>query len=366
MENANKSLDNIHPGKILNEKLIESGYSQREVAAILGIAHSHLNDILNGKKNINPSIAISLEAIKIENAIFWLNLQMVYQLNQLRNDSEMIKKNSAIEEWNSYVNLIPVKYFKNQGILTDSIIENIKIINDLYGVTNTETLKNKIDNFNPVRYRKSSAFAEESKNVLAWEVLAAKKAHEVKVKVPFDPSSKENLVLELNANFNKNKNTLENTAKILSKYGIKFIVLDRPDKTPVDGKTFKLDESPAICLTLKYKRLDNFAYTIMHELGHVFLHLTNNNQYSEGFYSDVKSIEFMKEELEADKFATDNLIPQTEWENFYYSFNFTDDNILRFSQKIKVHPAIIRGRICYLHNEYYQRRTKLNALNVRT
>lgn len=355
-----------HPGAALNQKLLDRGISQREIASILGIAHSHLNDILNGKKNINASIAVSLEAIGVGNASDWLKLQIEYQLEQVRKDHNIMKKTRSIEDWNSYMHLIPVKYFKNQGVLGEDIVENIEIINSLYGVRDFDTLQQRVSGFNPVRYRKSAAFTEERQNVLGWEVLAAKKASEVKIKEVFNASNKGKLIAELNSLFYKNVKTLENTSRILSKYGIKFVVLDRPTQTPVDGKTFKIDDVPAICLTLKYKRLDNFAYTLMHELGHVFLHLTQDDQYKDGFYSDDKPLELIREEAEADRFATINLIPESEWDKFYYMYNFSDEAILSFSQKVGVHPAIIRGRICYLHNEYYQRRTKINALNNRT
>lgn len=368
MENKIIKSQVSHPGVLLNQKLklLDRGISQREIASILGIAHSHLNDILNGKKNINVSIAVSLEAIGIGNASDWLKLQMEYQLEQVRNDHNTIRKTRSIQDWNSYMSLIPLKYFKNQGVLGEDIAENVEIINSLYGVTNFEALEQRVSEFNPVRYRKSAAFTEERQNVLGWEVLAYKTASEVKVKESFDPSNRDSLVSELNSIFKKNIKTLENTGKVLSKYGIKFAVLDRPAQTPVDGKTFRIGDAPAICLTLKYKRLDNFAYTLMHELGHVFLHLTQDNLYKDGFYSDDKPLDLVKEEAEADKFATTNLIPETEWNDFYYSYNFSDEAILKFSKKVGVHPAIVRGRICYLHNEYYQRRTKINALNTRT
>ena len=47
----------IHPGLILEEILIESGITQRELASKINIAHSLLNNILKGNRNINVNIA---------------------------------------------------------------------------------------------------------------------------------------------------------------------------------------------------------------------------------------------------------------------------------------------------------------------
>ncbi|MCR9171091.1 MAG: ImmA/IrrE family metallo-endopeptidase [bacterium] len=355
----------IHPGITLNELFKERDISQREFASIIDIAHSHLSDILNGKKPINASIAISLQAAGFKNAEYWMQEQIKFTIQEMLGDEKVVAKTDAIKDWNKYIDLIPVKFFKQHNLIGEDNRKNVALINDLYGVNNFDELKSRINKFSPARYRKSSAFKEVKSNLLAWEVLAKSKARDVKVINKFKKSFKNDLLSELNAIFYKNIDTLSKTKKVLSKYGVRFSTLDRPPQTPVDGKTFMVDGEPAICLTLKYKRLDNFAFTVMHELGHVFLHLTESDKYHE-FYSDFRPLDMVKEESEADRFATEALIPQAEWEQFYYNYDFTDASIKRFARKLKIHPAIIRGRVCHHHNEYYRRRSSINKDNTRT
>ena len=119
---------------------------------------------------------------------------------------------------------------------------------------------------------------------------------------------------------------------------------------------------PSIVLSLKYKRLDNFAFTIMHELGHVFLHLTGDYQGHSFFINSSKNDTL---EFEANQFARNKLIPESEWEYFEIANNiFTDDVILNFAKKIKVHPAIVRGRVCFEHNKYYRRKSSITSTNI--
>jgi HTH-type transcriptional regulator/antitoxin HigA len=355
----------IHPGITLNELFKERNISQREFATIIDIAHSHLSEILNGKKQINASIAISLQAAGFKTAEYWMQEQIKHQIQEILTDKKVIAKTDAIKDWNSYLDLVPVKFFKQHNFIGEDTRKNVEFINQLYGVNNPFELKTQIENFAPSRYRKSSAFAEEKSNVLAWEMLARQKVKDVKINNAFTKNFKIDLLTELNAIFYKNSDTLSKTKKVLGKFGVRFSTLDRPPQTPVDGKTFMIDGEPAICLTLKYKRLDNFAFTLMHELGHVFLHLTKSGKYQE-FYSDFRPLDMVKEESEADRFATEALIPQSEWEQFYYNHDFTDVAIKRFARKIKVHPAIIRGRVCHHHNDYYRRRSSINSDNTRS
>lgn len=150
--------------------------------------------------------------------------------------------------------------------------------------------------------------------------------------------------------------------KILNKYGIKFFILDRPAKTPVDGKSFMSRDNPAIVLSLKYKRLDNIAFTLLHELGHVFKHLTNPKYNKMDFFVNSSSTAF--EEFEANTYAREKLIDSSTWNDFILQNDvFTDEVILKLSDKIKVHPGIIRGRVCFEFPDYYRKGTTITEMN---
>jgi HTH-type transcriptional regulator/antitoxin HigA len=195
-------------------------------------------------------------------------------------------------------------------------------------------------------------------------LLAEYKAKQISVK-PFNKDAQDELIGELNYCFYKNKNTIGKVKTILGNYGIKFFTLDRPSQTPVDGKSFMCGNSPTVVLSLKYSRLDNFAFTLMHEIGHVFLHLTKTKYHDQAFFVNAPNVE--KEEREADDFAERNLIPVISWKKFVLeNYDFEDDIIEDFSKKVKVHPAIILGRICYENPEYYRKRSAIKAINILT
>ncbi len=353
----------IHPGFLLDNMLNDKDLSQRDLAARIDIAHSLLNNILKGNRNINVNIAISLESAGFKAADYWLTKQMRYNLHVAQNDEEVIRKKKAIEIWNKMENILPLSYFKKQDIGISSS-DDIDKIYEVYGVKDFESLNDKINNFNPTYFRKSSKFIENKNNVLAWSLLAEYKLKGEKVKT-FSRKNEKLLLEELKNCFYKKKDVINDTKTILKKYGIKFIVLTRPSQTPVDGKSFMSEKNPAIALSLKYKRLDNFAFTLFHEVGHIFEHLTHPSKpeyRGAQFFVNSSNTELV--EFEADKYASNNLIDPDLFNDFIaLNEDYTDDIILDFSKKNKIHPGIVRGRVCHENNEYYRKRSSITAMN---
>jgi addiction module HigA family antidote len=51
----------IHPGEILREELEARGIRQKDFAKAINVSASHLNEFINGKRNLNEDLAIKLE-----------------------------------------------------------------------------------------------------------------------------------------------------------------------------------------------------------------------------------------------------------------------------------------------------------------
>lgn len=172
-----------------------------------------------------------------------------------------------------------------------------------------------------------------------------------KVVKDFEVRKEEELVKALNEIFRKNKSTIGKTVEVLADYGIKLIVLPHPEKCALDGISFWSNGNPAIGVSVRHKRIDNFAFTIMHELGHVFKHLINNNT-AEFIDLDkennIPEYKNRKEEKEANEFASNSLIVINEWKKFKTANpSFSKQAIVDFAKINKLHPAIVQGRYCF-------------------
>jgi len=162
----------------------------------------------------------------------------------------------------------------------------------------------------------------------------------------------------LQKTFFENFNVKDRTKKLLENYGIKLVYLDKFDKTPIDGFSFWSGNNPTIALSVRHKRIDNFAFTIFHEIGHIKLHLKEDKE--RRFIDIIGSTDKDGFELQADEYAQKSLISDDQWNelvNFYTPLN--DDKILEFGAKHKIHPAILLGRACWEMN-YYAIKSKID------
>jgi HTH-type transcriptional regulator/antitoxin HigA len=135
----------------------------------------------------------------------------------------------------------------------------------------------------------------------------------------------------------------------LAELGVIFITLDHLPGTYLDGAALRrTDGRPVIAMTLRYDRLDNFWFTLLHEFCHVARHLDANRQF---IVDDLEVKTSDDIEAEADKFAQDTLIPPEVWES-HSSPDLDTGEIQEIASKAEVHPAIVAGRWQRDHSDY--------------
>lgn len=74
----------FHPGEYLYDELTARSITQREFAVQIGIAPSALNELIAGKRNISPMLAVKLETVLGISADTWIRLQAQYELDAYR------------------------------------------------------------------------------------------------------------------------------------------------------------------------------------------------------------------------------------------------------------------------------------------
>jgi HTH-type transcriptional regulator/antitoxin HigA len=139
--------------------------------------------------------------------------------------------------------------------------------------------------------------------------------------------------------------------EFLNRSGIHLVIEKHLPKTHLDGAAlWASTDRPVIALTLRYDRLDNFWFTLCHELAHVSLHLKDSSK--EAFVDDLEAHVVSAAESEADAFAADVLIPKTEWEKSGLQNKWSSYAVITFANKLRIHPAIVAGRIRKERNNY--------------
>jgi len=191
-----------------------------------------------------------------------------------------------------------------------------------------------------------------------WQVLA--RANEERPKADYKRGTKRGTVtldfLKKVARLSWSEDGPRLAKEFLAKHGIPLVTERHLPKTHLDGAALRLgDGRPVIGLTLRYDRIDNFWFCLLHELAHVGRHMDNDR--GEAFVDDLtlRKLDGRREdprEAQADEWAEEALIPRTVWEASAVRDQPTPMAVMNLANALQVHPAIVAGKVRYERQNY--------------
>lgn len=151
---------------------------------------------------------------------------------------------------------------------------------------------------------------------------------------------------------------------VLADRGIVLIVEPQIPGLKIDGAAFIVDGRPVIGMTVRTDTVDNFWFTLMHELAHVTLHFSTG--LAVGFYDQTdQETSVDEQEEEANRFASNLLIPEERWRRSTARIAKSAAVIERFANELGIHPAIVFGRIRKERGEWSLFANKIGRNTVR-
>lgn len=139
--------------------------------------------------------------------------------------------------------------------------------------------------------------------------------------------------------------------EFLNKSGIHLITERHLPKTFLDGAAMRLEDgSRLVALTLRHDRLDNFWFTLLHELAHLSKHLDGPDV--DVIFDDLDNESTEAWEREADALAGEALIPSKAWKQAHLLKTPSAERVIAFAEELRIHPSIVAGRIRYETNNY--------------
>ena len=181
-----------------------------------------------------------------------------------------------------------------------------------------------------------------------WQVMATAQEH--LPDADYEPGTVNPEFLRCLAELSTSGDGPRRARDFLAQSGIGLHAVRHLQRTHLDGAAVLLvDGRPVIGLTLRYDRIDNFWYTLMHELAHVSLHLDNGGE-DTAFVDDhslrgVEPAAGDSKEAQADRMAEDALIPPDIWRDGAILNRPTTMAVLDLAAEARVHPAIVAGRV---------------------
>lgn len=325
------------PGEFIKEELEARNWSQTELAEIIGREPKVVSDLVTGKRGVTPEIARALSDAFGTSAQYWMNLDSLYRIGRVSDADDTIARRARLYE------LAPIKEMVKRHWVEWS--ENVQVlehrVEQFFGVS---TLDDRIEFPHAARRGTQKITPAQT----AWLFRARQLAPAVHAK-PFSAQSFRNALGELETLL-ASVQEVRHVPRVLATAGIRLLVLEHLPQTRIDGVTFWLNSgSPVIALSLRYDRIDAFWYTLAHELGHVKRRDGLRRQAmldTDIVGTDVEPAN-RGAEREADAFAAEFLVAQSELDNFVLRVGplYGKAKIRNFASRIGVHPGIVVGQL---------------------
>lgn len=296
-----------HPFDILRKELNAREISNKDFAKRIGMQASNFSRMLKNKDELTPNLAIELERELGIPSEHWLGYMTDYLRDVVlvaeRDKREEIEK---VEE-NKFAQKINVEKFYERLNLTlkplSQKITELKKYSNIIFAPETE--------LKFCAFKKSEKRLTDNKALLTWIVIATALADRISQNYTYVKGNADKASIEIAELANKELVTKNEVERILNKYGIGYAHLEKFDKTPIDAYTTLRNDVPVIFATYRINDSDKFAFDILHELGHIALHIEKDIRTCFLNINGEDTNERL--EKEADAYAQEKLIPLSDW-----------------------------------------------------
>ncbi len=346
----------VPPGATLEETLDALGLTQKGLSDRTGLTTKTINEIIKGKAPITAETALMFEKVLGAPARFWNSLE--------RNYREDIARSAESEKLRGKVNWLkrfPLSELIERGYIKPERdkIRSLEQLLTFFGVASPDEWET-VWNQTAAEFRKSHAHESRTEAVASWlrigELVAQKTQTRSYHRDEFLGAMKSirRLCTAIPANF---QTKIVDTC---AHAGVAVAFVREIKGAPVSGATRWLSSEKALIqLSLRYKSEDQLWFTLGHEAAHILLHGKKD------VFLDGQMNSPVEKEREADRWASDWLIPPASWKNFIgsrFKGNISKMKIIEFAAQVGISPGIVVGR---LQHEKYLPYTHCNDLKIK-
>jgi len=333
---------NVGPGRILRRELDAMGWSNADLAEILGMSEKSISQLLNDKQAITVASARLLAQAFSSSPEFWLNLDQNYRLRLSPHDPR--EKETALKA--KIRARMPLAEMRKKGWIDydASAKSQVKAYRNFWDKD--------ADDFSVYEGTDLPFCARQGKQSdhltrdysITWFQKARKEASRLKAKA-YDREALVTLAAEL-PDYSRSPEGPNRFLTALKARGVKFLVLEHLSKTYLDGASFMDGENPVIVYTARHDCLDNFWWTLAHELAHVILHIRSETDSFLDNLSDepIEKNKVKGKEREADALAAkwlrvDRLLKAAE----PYAQYLTEARLREVAEAVGLGPELALG-----------------------
>lgn len=343
MNYATNMIEVPHPGEFLAEELEARGWSQRDLAYILGVSEQGITQIVNGKRGISPEMAKALGDAFDVNPEFFTNLQKSYDLSRAKEPDPGIATRARFQ------GVYPIREMIRRGWLEDTDVPMLEAqlmrffrTNDVSAIPHLAHAAKKKD------------YDETTPEQLAWLHRVRQICSEMVVP-RYSKKALQEAVESLLPPLMLDPEEVRHVPRILAECGVRFAIVETLPKANIDGVCFWEGPQPIVGMTTRYDRIDNFWFVLRHELEHVLSE--DGRREPPKVDVDLKyeiDPSLSEQEQRANKAAADACVPMAEMESFYArkAPYISEKDVIGFARRIRRHPGIVVGQLQYRMDRY--------------
>ncbi len=338
-----------HPGTFIIEELEARNWDQVDLAYILGIKPQQLNPLLTGKASITPDMAAALGEAFDMPAEFFANLQKMYDLHRTKPVDPGVRTRAT---WSVF----PIRDMIKRGWIEDSEATLLDLqMMRFFGKNRVEDIpfvgQGEIA---PHFARKSGGYETITPVQYAWLHRVMKIAETVRA-----PLYAEDVLLKGLAKIRAHlldKDDLIHIPSILRNAGVRFVLVEALPGSKIDGVCVWINGQPAIGMTTRLDRFDNFAFVLRHEIEHVLRGDGREVSFApiDEIGSNFDTKEGPEQEVRANEAAAEFCIPKQQLESFIARKApfISEQDVLAFAARLEIHPSIVIGQVQHKTKKY--------------
>jgi len=323
------------PGEFISDELVARGWTQTDLAEILGRPLRMVNELVAGKKQITPETAQGLAEAFGTDAMLWMNLDSQYRLARMRPADDTVRRRSTLyATW-------PVRELIKRRWITGS--DEIDVLEER--VRRFLELKSLLDRPSLVHVAKATQDIGRTNPQWAW-LFRAKRLAETLDTPNYTEKKLSNAVSQMKGMLAAPE-AIKLVPRTLYSAGVRFVIVEFLPGSKIDGAAFWLGNSPVIAMSLRFDRIDNFWFVLRHEIEHV---LRGHGRDDDGMLDiDLMdgTADERPEEIAANSAAQRFVVPEDDIVNFIARVRplYSEERVLLFSKRVGVHPGIVVGQL---------------------
>ncbi len=335
------------PIEAIKFRMEQSGLKPTDLVPYIG-SRSRVSEILSGKRQL------TLDMVRALSDGLGIPAKVLIRKPELDEDAEY-------ESWGNRL----VSEMEKRGYFGDVSLKRtgkVTLLKNFFSLTGTPVQMAGM--LRKSNYRSSPLTDKHA--LSAWANRIIKKAKKIKVTKKYSHGIINSNFLQELVKLSVKENSPILAQKYLKKYGIVLVIEPHFSKTYLDGATILVNkDNPIIGLTLRYDRLDNFWFTLLHELAHIAKHYDSGISLFYDEIEGIKAIDLDEKEKEADALAEDVILPKAKWEISPARLIPSSMAANSLANELGVHVALIAGQIRHKGNKYVYLNKIVNEAKVR-